>query len=96
MQSAEGRWSSFKDEAFHERWRRLPRTWLALAAASLGDLNEELGFTNPPPAARYRLAGRLLRFFVRLQNTPAGGAHRAGSSVPARPTPMDHPVALQG
>jgi hypothetical protein len=96
MRSVEGRWSSFKDEAFHDRWRQLPRTWLALVSASLGDLNAELGFTNPPQVVRYRPLGRLLRLFVRMRGTQERAGSAAEPAVAARPAPIDHPVTLQG
>lgn len=60
MRSAEGRWSSFKDEAFNERWRRLPAAWLALISTTLGPLNAELGYENPDDSLLRRLGGRLL------------------------------------
>jgi hypothetical protein len=60
LRSGEGRWSSFKDEAVNERWRRLPAAWLAVIAATLGPLCADLGYELPPSARLYGLAGRPL------------------------------------
>ena len=90
MRSAEGRWSSFKDEAFNERWRRLPPAWLALTSAMLGDLNAAFGYANPPQPALQRLRGRLLLRGLALRErwtspTPGAAGAEAGEDGAARP-----------
>jgi sulfotransferase family protein len=74
-----GRGSSFRDEGFNERWRRLPAAWIGVVHACVGGLNAELGYTGSGPSAGRRLLGRALLagltlrgFFV--DGLPAGGA----------------------
>jgi len=60
MESADARWSSFKDADVNERWRQLPAAWIAVIAALLGPLCRDLGYPLPAGARRYRVPGRLL------------------------------------
>jgi hypothetical protein len=60
LRTTDGRGSSFRDDDFHARWKRLPATWLAVITAALGPLVTSLGYRPPPRAASYRLIGALL------------------------------------
>ena len=82
MQSEEGRWSSFKDDAFNERWRRLPATWLALATAMLGPLNAEFGYDNPG-CVLHRRAGRLLLRGLEVRERLVGAPPPPGATTDA-------------
>jgi hypothetical protein len=55
-----GRGSSFHDAAVHERWRRLPATWLAVARHALAPVARDLGYPLPPVSPWLRLAAPVL------------------------------------
>src|SRR5262249_17774513 len=54
-----GRGSSFRDEGFNERWRKLPAAWIGVVHACVGGPTAEPGSASGPPAGR-RLLGRAL------------------------------------
>jgi hypothetical protein len=79
LEATGGRGSSFRDDEFHARWKRLPATWLAVITASLGPLTGQLGYSPPSHAAAYRLLGALLIAVLGL-----GRSGSPGRAVPVR------------
>lgn len=55
-----GRGSSFQDEAYRERWRSLPASWLAIGQEIVREENRQRGFLNPPTSWGLVLWGKLL------------------------------------
>jgi len=66
LRSTEGRWSSFEDESFDDRWRSLPATWRWVISALLGSLNVQLGYEHPRSSRLARVRGNLVVRSARL------------------------------
>jgi len=94
MRSAEGRWSSFRDQDVNERWRQLPATWLAVVVATLGGLCTDLGYPLPSRAALYHLAGTVIVRALRLRGGPKTPPRVRAGALPS-PPPAARPATSE-